>query len=254
MFVIILILHLSPMSAADNQCNKTSAQQNCSVPNTFLHFGKTGGTFFTTSLSHYRHNLAHVHHEDISLKRVCGQKCVVFFVRDPIDRWISGYYSRYRHGCPSHCSNWTQCEEEYFTKFPTVNSLAEALTETHTSTEKLLLKSAHNMVNCVGHLWRNFAFYLKGLKTEFNKIGYVGLTDNMTEDFQYFIKKFNFTQISKHTFEKIHPNLSNKTNVLSEKGRQNLINLLVKDYYYMDLLFDKGFLQQRLTPKPIYYY
>lgn len=28
----------------------------------------------------------------------------------PQERWISGFLSRWRKGCPSHCSNWTNGE------------------------------------------------------------------------------------------------------------------------------------------------
>ena len=224
---------------------------NCTVPNLFLHLGKTGGTTFINYTSHYRPLIEHVRHKKVSLKRVCGHHCAVIFVRDPIDRWISGYYSRYRRGCPQYCSNWTQCETKYFEQYPSVGALAEALGDNSNSSE---IYHAQQMVNCIGHLWLNFAFYLKGLETGYTKIGYVGLTDNLTTEFQHFTKKFNMTQISNHSFERFHTNHVNKTHVLSEKGRLNLIQFLAKDYYYMDVLWKKGLLKEPLIPKPVYYY
>jgi hypothetical protein len=258
--IFIVMTHLS-LSAAANSNGNASVHPNCSVPNRFLHLGKTGGTAFVTYASHYIPSIEKVDHKEVKLKSVCGHHCAVLFVRDPIDRWISGYYSRYRRGCPMHCSNWTKCETKYFQQFPNVSALAEALydssndTSSGTPTSENEFYHANRMVNyCVRHLQLDFSFYLRDLETEYTKIGYVGLTDNLEAEFQHFVSKFNFTQILKHSFESIHANPSNKTNVLSEKGRINLIKSLAKDYYYMDVLWKKGLIKQRLTPKPVYYY
>ena len=50
---------------------------------------------------------------------------VVFFVRDPVSRFVSGFYSRQRQGLPAHNSPWNVGEKVAFDKFATANDLAE---------------------------------------------------------------------------------------------------------------------------------
>ena len=38
----------------------------------------------------------------------------VFFVRDPADKWVSGFNSRLRQGCPALCNTGGRSEFEAF--------------------------------------------------------------------------------------------------------------------------------------------
>lgn len=54
---------------------------------------------------------------------------VVFFVRDPVSRFLSAYRFRFHEGHPGHPEEWTWQERQLFKDFPTANALAEALFE-----------------------------------------------------------------------------------------------------------------------------
>jgi hypothetical protein len=51
----------------------------------------------------------------------------IFFVREPISRFVSGFYSRLRQGRPRYDYPWRPSEAKAFARFQTPNQLAEAL-------------------------------------------------------------------------------------------------------------------------------
>ena len=107
----------------------------------FIHIGKTGGTYFVNnmpemknapfngySIFNHWHNLKLGNLNSDTQGHEKENHRSIFFVRDPVDRWISGFMSRYRVGCPSHCHLGDEEEMQTFHLFPTPNSLAEGKT------------------------------------------------------------------------------------------------------------------------------
>merc|ERR1719461_1821323 len=98
----------------------------------FIHIGKTGGTHlinmwntavYAASAAGYNGPLGANFETCVRDWRQCipfhnyswddafPDDCFYFFVRDPVDRWVSGFLSRLRKGCPSSCSPWKPTEE-----------------------------------------------------------------------------------------------------------------------------------------------
>jgi hypothetical protein len=71
-----------------------------------------------------------LHPHNITLRQIPKGDRVFFAIRDPIDRFVSGFYSRQRQGKPRINSPWTPAEAEAFGHFGTVDSLGRALTST----------------------------------------------------------------------------------------------------------------------------
>lgn len=101
----------------------------------FIHIGKTGGTA-VKNMARERASSLVVHNHYGTLpkltkidKKLQAGGCFAFFLRDPVDRWISGFLSRARHGCPDHCHSNINSAQEYwgFHTFPTPDALASAL-------------------------------------------------------------------------------------------------------------------------------
>jgi len=95
-----------------------------------LHIGKTGGNALKHALRPYKTSgsldiVFHPH--SVRLSDVPVGESVLFMLRDPVDRFISGFNSRRRRGRPLNNFEWTQDEAAAFTAFPTANDLAEAL-------------------------------------------------------------------------------------------------------------------------------
>lgn len=64
-----------------------------------LHIGKTGGSAVKHTLKQYPPNnryAVHLHKHGVKLSDIPKGNMVIFVVRDPVSRFISGFYSRHR--------------------------------------------------------------------------------------------------------------------------------------------------------------
>lgn len=96
----------------------------------FLHIGKTGGTAVITTLQPHARDMAYVvrfHGHDKQLQDIPAGERVVFFLRDPLTRFVSGFNSRLRQGQPRNFYPWSPREKVIFERFPSPNHLALAL-------------------------------------------------------------------------------------------------------------------------------
>lgn len=96
----------------------------------FLHIRKTGGSALMRALREAdgttRYPLS-LHGHATPLWDVPQGHPVFFVVRDPVSRFVSGFWSRYRKGQPLHYNEWTEDEAAAFARFGSPESLAEAL-------------------------------------------------------------------------------------------------------------------------------
>jgi hypothetical protein len=95
-----------------------------------LHIGKTGGTalketLWPVSAAGRYEILTHPH--TTRLEEIPVGEKVFFVVRDPVERFVSGFNSRLRQGQPTHHTPWIPSERTAFEEFPTVDSLGRAL-------------------------------------------------------------------------------------------------------------------------------
>jgi hypothetical protein len=98
----------------------------------FLHIGKTGGTAIKWALRHAEvpetpWGPIELHRHAFKFDDVPRGDRVIFFVRDPIDRFMSGFYSRLSKGQPRYLYEWTEGERAAFEEFSTPQRLAAAL-------------------------------------------------------------------------------------------------------------------------------
>ena len=81
----------------------------------FIHIGKTGGTAIKKLLARTKISF---HSHGFLLGKGDPGDTYVFFVRDPVERWVSGYLSRLRQGCPAHFHLGTKEELNIFDPIP----------------------------------------------------------------------------------------------------------------------------------------
>lgn len=109
----------------------------------FIHVGKTGGTALKRALlesgcayrEHWdperaapsRFGRVVLHHHRFKLRDVPPGDFAFFAVRDPVSRFLSGFYSRLNKGQPRFYYEWTDGERAAFEAFPTPQLLAAAL-------------------------------------------------------------------------------------------------------------------------------
>lgn len=95
-----------------------------------LHIGKTGGTALKYVVRRNRDTGAYVlkgHPHKVTLADLPPWDDFFFFVRDPVDRYVSGFNSRLREGRPRYSRPWTPGERWAFARFQTAEQLALAL-------------------------------------------------------------------------------------------------------------------------------
>ena len=80
----------------------------------------------------------------------------IFFIRDPISRFISGFYSRLRQGQPRYYFPWSNKEKQAFKQFQTPNQLAEALS----SINLLKRRQAYIAMNSIRHVRQRYTEFL----------------------------------------------------------------------------------------------
>lgn len=128
-----------------------------------LHNRKTGGTALRDVIKQ------HVRiHPDASLQsfghsmtfprfnKKYPQAKVIFFIREPLSRFVSGFYSRLRQGQPRYNTPWTKQEAKAFSYFKTPNALAEALS----SEQFAIRRRAMHAMRAIGHVRHTYVEFL----------------------------------------------------------------------------------------------
>lgn len=97
----------------------------------------------------------------------------VFFIREPLSRFVSGFYSRQRQGLPRYHFPWSRAEARAFKRFTTPNHLAEALTDSGFF-ERRAAVSAMKSIRHVRHTYLEFLGKPEFLEKHANRIDFIG--------------------------------------------------------------------------------
>ena len=149
----------------------------------FLHIGKTAGSAVRVALNKAAaHSFAYrLFWHDETLE-TAWQKApglpLVFFVRDPVSRFVSGFNSRLRSGRPAGERLWSAEEAIAFRWFPTANDLAEALA----SKDARMISASRFAMAAIPHVRRPLVGYLRSreyLDRHAAQLLYVGVFEDM---------------------------------------------------------------------------
>lgn len=151
----------------------------------FLHLRKTGGTALKSALSGYSVTprcMLYFHPHRITLRHIPRGHQVMFVTRDPVSRYVSGFFSRLRQGAPSHHVPWRGDEEWAFSQFLDPNALALALDPDHPAHAK-----AVRAMQAISHIrfgyWDWFGDEA-ALAARRDEILFIGRLENFTADFE----------------------------------------------------------------------
>jgi hypothetical protein len=151
-----------------------------------LHIGKCGGTAIKYAL---RRSLAtgrfsiKLHGHDFTLADVPPGEKAIFFVRDPITRFISAFYSRKRQGLPRTYVRWTDGEKRAFERFATPQELARALSSANSEERNAAIdamRSIGHVKHGYSHWLGNEAYFLSRLADIF----FIGFQETLARDFE----------------------------------------------------------------------
>jgi hypothetical protein len=204
----------------------------------FLHIGKTGGTAITYALSPYPETDRYVifrHDHDAKLRDIPKGEGVFFFLRDPIDRFVSGFYSRQRQGQPRIFSPWSDDEKIAFEKFSTPNELAASLS----SVDEEKRASAQKAMRSIGHVRNSFWQWFESdeyFRSRVSDIFFIGFQESLTNDFEILKSKLGLPDSVKLPDDdiKAHRNPVDLDKSLEDKAVENLRHWYRDDFKLFD--------------------
>lgn len=155
----------------------------------FIHLGKTGGTAIKHALSGQenagRFRLV-LHEHDFTLGMVPKGEFAFFVLRDPIERYVSGFASRQKQGLPRYHYPWSRGEKAAFSRFASAEDLALALG----SPDEEERGAAERAMRAIRHVRDSYVRMLGDLpqihKSE-DRITFVGFQHRLDADFERFL-------------------------------------------------------------------
>jgi hypothetical protein len=204
----------------------------------FIHIGKTGGTAVRTPLRDFIKTAPELKimlpPHKVGLREAIAQNpdCeVVFFIREPVSRFISGFNSRLRKGLPRHFTEWNAAEKAAFEIFKTPNSLAEGLGSWFSSRRK----AAEDAMQAMRHTRWGYEYYLGSvqlLEREADRILFIGSQEELDSDFEVLKKVLQMgpEYILPEDSVSAHRAPDNLEKYVSPKGKRNLMKHYQADY------------------------
>jgi hypothetical protein len=162
----------------------------------FLHIGKTGGNAIKFALkSAMPHEKYHIdlHRHRVRLRDVPVGDKVMFFLREPISRFVSGFYSRKRQGYPRYTNKWTPSEEVAFGLFETPNALATALS----SEDPARRLQAEEGMRGIGHVGTSYWDWFESesyLESRMADLFFIGFQESFAGDYEVLKRKLTLPE------------------------------------------------------------
>jgi hypothetical protein len=157
----------------------------------FIHVSKAGGSVMRYAIREARkENGGHLdsqwgpiwgHNHKFRMADLDSGDMAVFPLRDPVTRFLSGFYSRLREGAPRYYIRHTKAERQAFDWFPTPQELADALAERR-GTKRWRAKFA---MQSVGHLKRHQTFWTgkpSYLQKNLDQVLYIARQETLNDD------------------------------------------------------------------------
>ena len=188
----------------------------------------TGGLLTPTSLI--------VHPHEVAIEDVPRGDGIVFFVRDPLARFASGFFSRKRRGAPAHKKQWSESERVAFERFETPDQLAVSLSSENTDTKN----AAEEAMNAIEHVRSSYWDWFVNEQVFEQRIAdvvFIGQQESLESDFEYLKRMLSWPGGTKLPAD---PGLSHKGVVgedrtLSDQARRNLERWYTRDYRFLEI-------------------
>lgn len=211
-----------------------------------LHPGKTGGTALKYVLRRNRETSTHFifpHPHKIRLVDIPPWDDFFFFVRDPVDRYVSGFNSRLREGRPRYVKPWTLKEKWAFKRFSTAEELALALG----SEDRKRRREAERAMRSIRHVNKGYDNWVGSgpmLRRRRNHLLMVGRLETIDADFIRLKRVLNLpADAALPAAEKAaHKDPGVAPRTLSDEAKANIRRWYDEDYRLMELFFsmDQG--------------
>lgn len=204
-----------------------------------LHIGKTGGSAVKHVLRAFQPTgglTVHLHDHRTKFSDIPEGESVMFFVRHPVARFVSGFYSRQRQGQPRYFSPWSEDEKLAFEQFRTANELATALG----ATDRNERECAHRAMSSIEHVRSQYSDWLgpkEYVRSRKSDIFFIGSQEHLTEDFETLKRKLLLPELARLPDDEIsaHRNPAAVDKKLTAEAVGNLCRWYQDDFDYVIL-------------------
>lgn len=182
-----------------------------------------------------------IHPHETTLAEVSPDEKAIFALRDPVDRFVSGFNSRRRQGRPVHNVDWNPAEASAFADFATPNGLAEALSAPEVE-ERARAISAMRNIRHVNTCYADWLVSVDYVRSRRPQILWVGLTERLSEDFAELRRILGLPPDCQLPDDPkmAHRRLETDPTWLSERAVDNIREWYAGDYAFMSHFFGPG--------------
>jgi hypothetical protein len=215
-----------------------------------LHIGKTGGTAVKLALdgqlSSGNYSIV-LHQHNVKFMDIPRGERVIFFLRDPLNRYVSGFCSRQRQGQPRYISPWNEGEKAAFAYFKTPDQLARALSSQNGEENAKAIFAMKSIGHVKTHYWDWFEspdYCMSRLEDLF----FAGFQEQLDEDFDDLRKKLGLPGCATLSTDavKTHKNPQTIDTALSDEAVENLKEWYSGDYGFIS--FCRANIRNRQVP------
>jgi glycosyltransferase involved in cell wall biosynthesis len=170
---------------------RKQASDDLRPPLHVMHIGKTGGTALNHVLVEHheatQYKLMFGGHE-VTLADIPRGERFMFFIRDPLTRFVSAFNGRLREDRPRYHYSWNEEERRAFAVFKTPDQLGSALS----SDDSELRRQAEDAMHGIGHLNTGYSFWFgsaDALRERSDDLFFIGFQDRLDDDFELLKQK-----------------------------------------------------------------
>jgi Sulfotransferase family len=208
----------------------------------FLHIGKTGGTAVRYALREHTATKGFVirlHPHEVKLKDVPPGEQVIVFLRDPVTRFVSAFFSRQRQGRPRYFSPWSPDEQAAFEHFTTPNQLALALSSVDDA-ERARAAKAMTTISLVKDTYASWLGTEEYFRSREADIFFVGFQESLNDDFEVLKARLGLPPGLALPADDVqaHRNPAHLDKRLDDAGVANLRAWYKDDYRFVELCHD----------------
>jgi hypothetical protein len=208
----------------------------------FLHLGKTGGSAVKYAIENCPNPhlcyVIYLHPHETTLRDVPQGHKFFFFLRDPLSRFVSGFYSRQRQGQPRYYMRWTPEEQAAFQRFASPDALGVALSSADPEERAAAEAAMRGILHVKDSYWKWFEsrdYFLSRLPDLF----FIGFQEQLADDFEVLRNKLFLPCVALPEDDVFaHRNPPGLDRSLSPQAVANLRRWYADDYAFVELCHD----------------
>jgi hypothetical protein len=157
-----------------------------------------------------------------------------FVVRDPVDRFVSGFSGRQRQGLPRHRNPWSAAEARAFARFSSPQELADAL-----AAEGADRAAAVDALTSIDHVRTSYWYWFanpEAFRRRWNDVLFVGFQETLDDQLPVLAERLGLESLEVPSDDvKANRTMGSRDDVLTPGGREVLASWYVRDYEFVAL-------------------